>query len=111
MKNPKYCIFKDKKGEFRFNLKAGNGQIILASEGYTAKAGCKNGIKSVQKNGTNDARYELRTAKNGKVYFVLAAANKEEIGRSQMYKSASGRRGGVKSVKKNCVTTNIEDLS
>ncbi len=48
--NPKFEIYKDKKGEFRFRLKAGNGQIILASKGYAEKAGCKNGIKSVAKN-------------------------------------------------------------
>ena len=39
----KFEIYKDKKGEFRFRLKAGNGQIILASEGYKAKTSCKNG--------------------------------------------------------------------
>jgi len=49
-KNPKFEIFLDKAGEFRFRLKATNGEIILASEGYTAKQGCKNGIESVVKN-------------------------------------------------------------
>ena len=42
--------YNDKKGEFRFRLKAGNGEIILASEGYVSKDGCKNGIASVRKN-------------------------------------------------------------
>lgn len=49
-KNPKFEIYNDKKGEFRFRLKATNGQIIAVSEGYTAMAGCKNGIESVRKN-------------------------------------------------------------
>jgi uncharacterized protein YegP (UPF0339 family) len=49
-KNPKFEIYKDKKGEFRFRLKAGNGQIIAVGEGYKELAGCKNGIKSIQKN-------------------------------------------------------------
>lgn len=49
-KNPKFEIYLDKKGEYRFSLKARNGEPILASEGYTAKAGCKNGIESVRKN-------------------------------------------------------------
>ena len=49
-KNPKFEIYLDKKGEFRFRLKATNGQIIAVSEGYTAMAGCKNGIESVRKN-------------------------------------------------------------
>ena len=49
-KNPKFEIYTDKAGEFRFRLKATNGQIIAVSEGYKAMAGCKNGIESVKKN-------------------------------------------------------------
>lgn len=48
--NPKYEIYNDKAGEFRFRLKARNGEIIAASEGYTAKASCLNGINSVKEN-------------------------------------------------------------
>lgn len=48
--NPKFEIYADKKGEFRFRLKARNGEIILVGEGYAAKSGCKNGIESVRKN-------------------------------------------------------------
>jgi uncharacterized protein YegP (UPF0339 family) len=48
--NPKFAIFVDKKGEFRFRLQAHNGEIILTSEGYTTKSGCTNGIASVRKN-------------------------------------------------------------
>ncbi len=47
---PKYELYTDKKGEFRFRLKAGNGEIIATSEGYTAKASCKNGVESVGRN-------------------------------------------------------------
>ena len=50
LKHPKYVIFTDKAGEYRFHLKASNGEIIAASEGYTTKANCKNGIESVKKN-------------------------------------------------------------
>ncbi len=46
----KFELYKDKRGEFRFRLKASNGQTILASEGYKAKPGAKNGIESVKKN-------------------------------------------------------------
>ena len=49
-KHPKFEIYVDKAGEFRFRLKATNGQIIAVSEGYKAMAGCKNGIASVKKN-------------------------------------------------------------
>ena len=48
--NPKFEIYKDKAGEFRFRLKATNGQIIAVSEGYTSKSSCMNGIESVRKN-------------------------------------------------------------
>ncbi len=49
-KNPKFEIYKDKAGEFRFRLKAANGQIIAVGEGYKALAGCRNGIESIKKN-------------------------------------------------------------
>ena len=49
-KNPKFEVYTDKKGEFRFRLKAGNGQIIATGEGYKAKSGCLNGIESIKKN-------------------------------------------------------------
>lgn len=52
-KHPKFEIYSDKAGEFRFRLKAKNGQIIAVSEGYTSKANCKNGIESVKKNSVN----------------------------------------------------------
>ncbi len=50
VKNPKFEVYKDKKGEFRFRLKAGNGEIIATGESYKAKAGCLNGIESIRKN-------------------------------------------------------------
>ena len=58
VKHPKFEIYKDKAGEFRFRLKARNGEPILASEGYTAMAGCKNGIESVVKNAPEAAVVE-----------------------------------------------------
>ena len=56
--NPKIELYNDKKGEFRFRLKAGNGEIILASEGYVSKDGCKNGIASVRKNAADSTIVE-----------------------------------------------------
>ncbi len=47
---PKFEMYQDKAGEYRFRLKARNGEIIAVSEGYSAKAGCENGIESVKKN-------------------------------------------------------------
>ena len=48
--NPKFELYKDKAGEFRFRLKAGNGEVILTGESYVSKDGCKNGIASIRKN-------------------------------------------------------------
>jgi uncharacterized protein YegP (UPF0339 family) len=50
MAGPKFEVYTDSQGEFRFRLKAPNGEIIAVSEGYTTKAGCMNGIESVKKN-------------------------------------------------------------
>ena len=50
VKHPKYELYEDKGGEFRFRLKAGNGEIIAVSEGYKTKVSCENGIESVKKN-------------------------------------------------------------
>ncbi len=52
-KNPKFEIYEDKAGEYRFRLKARNGEIIATSEGYKAMDSCKNGIDSVRKNSAN----------------------------------------------------------
>lgn len=49
-KNPKFEIYQDNAGEYRFRLKAGNGQVIAVGEGYTTLANCKNGVESVKKN-------------------------------------------------------------
>ena len=61
LKNPKFEIYKDKAGEFRYRLKASNGEIIASGEGYTAKQGVKNGIESIKKNAP-DAEIVDRTA-------------------------------------------------
>ena len=61
--NPKFEIYKDKAGEFRFRLKAKNGQIIATSEGYKAKASCKNGIESVRRNVANAEVVEIKQDK------------------------------------------------
>ncbi len=50
MPEPVFEWYKDKKGKFRFRLKAANGEVIAVSEGYNSKDGCVNGIESVKKN-------------------------------------------------------------
>lgn len=97
----KFVITKRANGEFQFQLKAGNGQTILASEGYTTMAACKNGIESVKKNSQEDARFERKEAKNGAPYFNLKATNGQVIGTSEMYSSTAACENGIESVKKN----------
>ncbi len=105
----KFICSKRKNGEFQFNLNANNGQIILTSEGYTAESGCSNGIESVKKNAPDDAKYERKTATNGKHYFVLKAGNGQIIGTSQMYADEGGCEKGIASVKSNAPGATIED--
>ena len=103
--------FLSKNNEYYFRLKAGNGEIILASEGYTTKASCENGIASVQKNASVEGRFEVKEAKNGTHHFNLKAVNGQVIGTSQMYKSESGIKNGITSVGKNAADAKVEDLT
>ncbi|WP_353195385.1 YegP family protein [Parapedobacter defluvii] len=105
----KFVISTRKNGEFQFNLKAGNGEVILASEGYVAKTSAINGIESVRKNAADDNRYERKESKNGKFMFNLKARNGQVIGTSELYESASGRDKGIESVKRNAPDATIED--
>ena len=57
--NPKFEVYTDKTGEFRFRLKARNGEVIAASEGYKAKASCLNGVDSVRRNAPDAAVEKL----------------------------------------------------
>lgn len=102
-------LYTDKAGEFRFRLNADNGQIILASEGYKAKASALNGIESVKKNAPDDANYERKETASG-TSFNLLAANKQVIGTSQVYSSASARDNGIESVKKNAPNAEVKEV-
>lgn len=97
----KFVVFTGKDGQHYFKLKAANGEVIFSGEGYKTRKSCLNGIESVRKNSQDEKRFEVRTAKDGRGYFILKAANGQEIGRSQMYKSDSGCRNGKKSVASN----------
>ena len=58
VKHPKFELYMDKAGEYRFRLKATNGEVIATSEGYKSKASCENGIESVKKNAPDAAIVE-----------------------------------------------------
>ena len=107
----KFEVKTRKNGEFQFNLKAGNGQVILSSEGYTTKANCLNGVESVKKNAQDDNKFDRKTSTNGKHYFNLKATNGQIIGNSEMYESASGMENGIESVKKNAPDATVEETA
>lgn len=102
-------IYKDKAGEFRFRLKASNGQTILASEGYKSKASCLNGVESVKKNAPADGRYERKQTQAGKFMFNLKATNGQVIGTSESYSTAASRDNGVESVKNHAPGASVKD--
>jgi uncharacterized protein YegP (UPF0339 family) len=105
----KFSIFKGTNDNYYFHLKAGNGEKVLASEGYSYKSSCKSGIDSVKENAPKDSRYEKKTSWNDKYYFVLKGGNGEIIGTSEMYESSWGRDNGIEVVKKDAPGAIIED--
>lgn len=105
----KFVISKASNGQFYFTLRADNGERILTSEMYKAKASAVNGIESVKMNAGNEARYERKVSKAGKPYFVLKAANNEVIGNGEEYSSDSARDNGIEAVKREAGGATTED--
>lgn len=106
----KFEIYQDKSENFRFRLKAGNGENIGSSQGYKSKAAALNGIESVKKNATEESLYEFKEGKNGKTFFNLKAKNHQVILSSQGYASESGAKSGVKSVMKNAPEAKVVEV-
>lgn len=105
----KFECYRDKAGQYRFRLKAANGEIILSSEGYTSKSSCMNGIESVQKNCMNPDCFEKTATATGKYRFNLKATNGQIIGVSQNYKTESGCDNGIDSVGRSAPGAAVED--
>lgn len=105
----KFELKKTAAGNFIFNLKAGNGQVILSSETYESKAAATNGIESVKANAGNDGRYDRKTSTSGAPYFSLKAGNGQVIGTSEMYTSEAARDNGIDSVKTNAPDATLDD--
>ena len=109
-------VFKTVASGYKFDLKAGNGEVIATSEVYESEAACRNGIASVAKNApvanvenqTNEGyavekcpKFEVYTDKAGEYRFRLKATNGQIIAVSEGYTSEAGCLNGVESVKKN----------
>ena len=110
----KFIITKAKNGEYTFNLKASNGEVILtASETYTTLDACNSGIESVKKNALSAVedqtrgetakhpKYELYQDKAGEFRFRLKAANGQNIGKSEGYKAKASAKKGIASIGRN----------
>lgn len=103
-------VYKDKAGEYRFRLKASNGETVLSSEGYSAKAGAMNGIESVKENSKMDERFESYEDRSGKYRFRLKAANGQIIGTSEGYESEASCMAGIESVQRWAEEAEIKEV-
>ncbi len=111
-------VIRETKTGIKFDLKAGNGEVIATSEVYTSEKACRNGIASVQKNAPVAAvenqtvegysvekhpKFEVYIDKAGEFRFRLKAANGQIIAVSEGYKAIASCMNGIESVKKNAV--------
>jgi len=119
--SPKFQLYKDNAGKFRFRLRADNNKIIAVSEAYEQHASCLNGIKSVQKNCNSEIedlsiedrkvsnpKYQIFKDTTDKFRFHLKAANGEIIAQSEVYQTKEDCLNAVEVVKKSC-NAEIED--
>jgi uncharacterized protein YegP (UPF0339 family) len=104
-------VLKASGEQFMFNLKAGNNEVILTSERYTAKASALKGIAAVRENAGAEGRYECRVASSGEPYFVLKAGNHEVLGTSELYSSASARDVGIAAVRAHAPAAALDDVT
>ena len=117
----KFVIRKTNTG-IKFDLKAGNGEVIATSEVYASEAACKNGVESVKKNAPVAAvenqtvegyaaekhpKFEVYTDKKGEFRFRLKATNGQVIAVSEGYKAIASCLNGIESVKKNAVDAEV----
>lgn len=107
----KFDLKKSPSGKFMFNLKSGNGQVILTSQLYDSKAAAEKGIASVRKNAPDDKRYERKSSTKGEPYFVLKSGNSQVIGKSEMYAGNAAMENGIASVKKNAPEAKVADTT
>ena len=117
----KFVIRKTNTG-IKFDLKAGNGEVIATSEVYASEAACKNGVEAVKKNAPVAAvenqtvegyaaekhpKFEVYTDKAGEFRFRLKATNGQVIAVSEGYKAIASCLNGIESVKKNAVDAEV----
>lgn len=104
-------IYKDRASEFRFRLKASNGETVLASEGYKSKSSATKGARSVQNNCRDESCFEKKTTASGKFRFNLRARNHQVIGTSESYNTEAARNNGIKAIARAAVGAKFVDLT
>ena len=105
----KFVLKVAKNGQYFFNLKAANGQVILTSEMYKTKDSATDGIASVRKNAASNDRFERKVSAKNEPFFVLTASNGQTIGKSETYSSPAAMENGVASVMQNAPTAGLDD--
>jgi len=119
----RYQVYRDTAGKFRFRLRAANNKIVAVSEAYESKAGCMNGVRSVQRNCESKIedktigaeklphpKYMVFTDAASKFRFNLSASNGEVIAASEAYETKQNCMNGIEAVQKSC-DAEIEDLT
>ena len=120
----KFVIKDTSNGGFKFDLKAGNGEIIASSQIYKSEASCKAGIESVKVNALapvedqtvenfevlKHPKYEVYTDKAGEFRFRLKAKNGEIIATSEGYKAKASALNGIASIGKNALEAKVEKI-
>lgn len=101
-------IYKDKSGKSRFRLRARNGEIICASQGYASRSGCMKGVKSLAKNSASNESFDTKQNRAGKWSFNVKAANNKVIATSQSYADKASMNRGIKSVMTNAPKLKIK---
>jgi hypothetical protein len=97
--NAAFETFKGQDGKTYFHLRAGNGEIVLQSQGYTSKSSANGGIDSVKNNAVDASRFQVFEGANGQHTFRLVAGNGQVIGRGEMYASKSNALRGADGVR------------
>lgn len=117
-------VIKETKTGTKFDLKAGNGEVILSSEVYSSLASCKNGIESVKTNAADasledqtkegfatekNPKFEIYLDKGGEYRFRLKAKNGQVVASGEGYKSKAACQNGIESIRKNAPDAAVEE--
>lgn len=105
----KFVLLTGSNGRYYFNLLAGNGKVILVSEGYETNAERNERISLLQANSFDEGKFERKISAEGGYYFILKTADGEVIGKSELYGSEAGRENGIESVRNNARDAEIEE--